>query len=364
MQTSPRMRITAFELLRAWSANDKRAVEEPGDFISQPRNRLQIYKLVNRQPLQAFAGLIRLLFREEIRYRDALWRGTVVGDGEDFEGIHDCAFLLYRLGTQADRDLIAEAGRLNQDVGTMEEYFEEFEDPDSRRSWELRRENAIDMRTSILASPYERVASEWPASGRHILAQFDDSSIVVYQAFRSTIADFAVAHQKFGGEFSLSRMSWIKPNFLWMMYRSGWATKESQERILAVRLQSEFFEKWLERAVLSAFDPQRYPSQDAWQRAVENSDVRLQWDPDHDPNGRPVARRALQLGLRGAALEEYAEAAIVSIEDITAFVKQQQVLLNEPRQSLYVPRERVYVPGKVAAANVMLTASGLPASTN
>ena len=32
------------------------------------------------------------------------------------------------------------------------------------------------------------------------------------------------------------------------------------------------------------------------------SEVRLQWDPDHDPHGRPLARRALQLGLRGEAL--------------------------------------------------------------
>ncbi|MFM7854759.1 MAG: DUF4291 family protein [Flammeovirgaceae bacterium] len=27
---------------------------------------------------------------------------------------------------------------------------------------------------------------------------------------------------------SLNRMTWMKPNFLWMMYRSGWATKHNQ----------------------------------------------------------------------------------------------------------------------------------------
>jgi hypothetical protein len=26
--------------------------------------------------------------------------------------------------------------------------------------------------------------------------------------------------------------------------------------------------------------------------------VRLQWDPDHHPNGSPLKRRAIQLGLR------------------------------------------------------------------
>jgi hypothetical protein len=357
MPTSPGKRITAFEVLRAWSANYKRAIDEIGDFIREPRNRLQIYKLVNRRPLQAFAELIRMMFREEMRFREALWQGTVDDDGDDFEGIHDCAFLLNRLGTHADRELIAEAGHLNQDVGAMDEYFSEFEDPNSQRDWELRHENAIDLRMNIRTAPYEHVATGWPDSGRHILAQYDDSTVVVYQAFRSTIADFAVEHQRFGGEFSLSRMSWIKPGFLWMMNRSGWATKEFQERILAIRLQSSFFEKLLERAVLSVFEPERYQSQDAWQRAVANSEVRLQWDPDHDPSGRPVARRALQLGLRGTALEQYADAAIISIEDITTFVKQQQALLNEPRKWLYVPHERVYVPGKAAAANVMLSDS-------
>ena len=84
---------------------------------------------------------------------------------------------------------------------------------------------------------YVDQARGWPQSGRHILAQFDADSIYVYQAYRPSIARFAVEHQKFGGEFSLNRMSWIKPNFLWMMYRAGWATKEGQEHILAVRLR-------------------------------------------------------------------------------------------------------------------------------
>ena len=42
-------------------------------------------------------------------------------------------------------------------------------------------------------------------------------------------------HGYFGGDhFSLNRMSWVKPNFLWMMYRSGWGQKEGQVVVLAV----------------------------------------------------------------------------------------------------------------------------------
>ena len=66
---------------------------------------------------------------------------------------------------------------------------------------------------------FQRYADQepgWPQSGRHIMAQFDADSIYVYQAYRSAIARFAIEHQRFGGEFSFNRMSWIKPNFLWM----------------------------------------------------------------------------------------------------------------------------------------------------
>ncbi len=88
---------------------------------------------------------------------------------------------------------------------------------------------------TLRGQPYAEQTQAWPSEGRHVLAQHDAETVVVYQAFRPSIAEFAVRAGRFGGEFSLTRMSWIKPNFLWMMYRSAWATKEGQERVLAVR---------------------------------------------------------------------------------------------------------------------------------
>jgi hypothetical protein len=67
--------------------------------------------------------------------------------------------------------------------------------------------------------PSNEQVRAWPESGRHILARYDDETIVVYQAYRAEIGRFAVENGCFGGEFKYSRMSWIKPNFLWMMYR-------------------------------------------------------------------------------------------------------------------------------------------------
>ena len=102
-------------------------------------------------------------------------------------------------------------------------------------------------------------------------------------------------------------MSWIKPNFLWMMYRSGWGTKEGQEITLALRLRRAFFDSLLGQAVPSTWDRERFASEAEWKRAVADSSVRLQWDPDHDPSGAKVERRALQLGLRGEVLEAFGQ---------------------------------------------------------
>lgn len=151
----------------------------------------------------------------------------------------------------------------------------------------------------MLTRPYLEQIADWPNGGRHILAQFDRDSICVYQAYRPSIAEYAVANQRFGGEFSYSRMSWIKPSFLWMMYRCGWASKEGQERVLAIRLQRSFFDELLGLAVASTYDPARYTSVRHWKQAVAESEVRLQWDPDHDPAGQPLERRAIQLGASG-----------------------------------------------------------------
>lgn len=67
---------------------------------------------------------------------------------------------------------------------------------------------------NLVTEPYPVQVARWPKSGRHILAQFDDDSVMVFQAYRTAIGQFAVKNGYFGGGFSLNRMSWIKSNFL------------------------------------------------------------------------------------------------------------------------------------------------------
>ncbi|HVK79732.1 MAG TPA: DUF4291 domain-containing protein [Verrucomicrobiae bacterium] len=187
----------------------------------------------------------------------------------------------------------------------------------------------------------------WPADGRHILAQYDDDTIIVYQAFNPNVADYAMKHGQFGGpHYSFSRMSWIKPNFLWMMYRCGWASKENQERVLGLRVSRPFFDAILEQAIVSSFDPLHFADQAEWKRAIETSNVRLQWDPDHDPGGAKQARRAIQLGLRGDIQRALATTELREVVDMTPFVIEQS---KAPLASLRTPRERPYWPASEAA---------------
>ena len=214
------------------------------------------------------------------------------------------------------------------------------------------------LASELACEPYNVQELRWPRKGRHILAHHDDDTIIVYQAFRSEIGNHAVRHQKFGDGFSLSRMSWVKPNFLWMMYRSGWATKENQEMVLALRLRRSFFDRILGLAIASSYDASVHPTEDAWRAAGATSDVRLQWDPDHEPMGSPVARRAIQLGLRGKVLGDYASNdmrntnnQLLEVIDMTAFVGQQKAALATAGVSaLTMPVERVYRPADAAIA--------------
>ena len=199
--------------------------------------------------------------------------------------------------------------------------------------------------------PYREQVKVWPKSGRHILAHYDDRSVVVYQAYRMSIGLYAVEHGRFGGEFSYSRMSWVKPNFLWMMYRCGWGTKENQEVTLALRLRREFFESLLAQAVPSTWDRDLFTTPEEWARAVARSSVRLQWDPDHHPSGAKLERRAIQLGLRGAVLEAFGQRELLEVIDLSEFVAGQRSRLSADGVSaLYTPRERVYVPADPAVA--------------
>ncbi|VXB80386.1 conserved hypothetical protein [Flavobacterium sp. 9AF] len=195
----------------------------------------------------------------------------------------------------------------------------------------------------IKLKKYKEQIIEWPKEGYHIMAQYDLEKIIVYQSYRNEIGHFAAKNQFFGGAFSLDRMTWIKPNFLWMMYRNGWGTKEGQEVVLAIYLKLEAFERYLKEAVYSSFNQVEGMSQESWKEAVKNSNVRLQGDPDHDPYGDKLDRRAIQIGLRNEHIRTFSKEDILLIEDISLFVAEQyEFVKNKELDQLVIPEERPF----------------------
>jgi len=134
---------------------------------------------------------------------------------------------------------------------------------------------------------------------RKIYALFDNDTIRVYQAYNTEIAEEALRLGTFGPHFSLTRMTWIKPSFLWMMYRCGWAEKENQERVLAIDIKREAFDEIVRKSVLSSYKADLGITEEQWKEEVKNSLVRCQWDPERDICGKPIGRRSIQLGIRG-----------------------------------------------------------------
>ena len=76
---------------------------------------------------------------------------------------------------------------------------------------------------------------------QRIYAHYDDQGIFVYQAYKPSIVKAALEKGTFGAGFNRERMTWIKPSFAWMLYRSGYATKTRQEAILKIKLTHEGF---------------------------------------------------------------------------------------------------------------------------
>jgi hypothetical protein len=147
---------------------------------------------------------------------------------------------------------------------------------------------------------------------REIRAQYDDDTITVYQAYSASIAKAAVKEQKLSAspDFSLQRMTWIKPSWAWMMYRSGYATKDArQSHILALKMKHKNFQELLSLAVVCGGGAL---SEEDRARAV-----RVQWDPERDPALGQLPYRSIQIGISRDISKKWSEEWIGSIEDVT-----------------------------------------------
>ncbi|GHJ25077.1 hypothetical protein TPA0909_66910 [Streptomyces albus] len=181
-----------------------------------------------------------------------------------------------------------------------------------------------------------------------IRALYTPTTVTVYQAYAPRLGLPAARDGRFPAAWKRDRMTWIKPSFLWMMYRCGWGTKPDQETMLAVEISREGFEWALRHACLTHYDAARHPDHATWRRRLRESPARVQWDPERDLHLRPLEHRSLQLGLAGEATRRYADEWTVSIADVTPLAHRVRVAVQEgdlAEARALLPEERPYPAG-------------------
>jgi hypothetical protein len=151
------------------------------------------------------------------------------------------------------------------------------------------------------------------------VGELDAEGVYVYQAFCDEIADWALENQRFGGsKFNPTRMTWIKPSFGWVLYRSGYGLKPGQNRVLKIKISHIALADLLRQC--KCVDTNKETRS---KRSSDDGIGRVQWDPERDmlsADGREprmmLRRRAIQIGLKGRLSEQYVN-SVISIQDVT-----------------------------------------------
>lgn len=182
-------------------------------------------------------------------------------------------------------------------------------------------------------------------STHEIRADYDRDTITVYQAYGAQIAQPALAAKTFVPPFSFTRMTWIKPSFLWLMERSGWGQKSNQEYILAIRIKRSAWENALNQAVLTSYKPRVYADKGDWADQFKQAKIHVQWDPERSLRGAKLEHRSIQVGVSRHVITEYVEDWIVEIKDYSPLVKKIHGFRKAgqwDKAKKILPKERIY----------------------
>lgn len=196
------------------------------------------------------------------------------------------------------------------------------------------------------------------SGGNEIRADFDDETIVVYQAYSPAIAEPALKAGRFVPPFSRGRMTWIKPSFLWLMHRSRWATKAGQERILAVRITRAGWEEALARAELTSPEPGIHRDHADWESRFSAAHVHVQWDPERSLRGAGLEQGSIQVGLGRHVIDRFVDEWIRELVDLTPRVRRIHALLGRGREAearRQLPHERLYPVPEALARRLLAT---------
>ncbi len=190
---------------------------------------------------------------------------------------------------------------------------------------------------------------------QEIRANFNGGTITVYQAYHKSIALSAIKNKRFEKPFSFQRMTWVKPSFLWMMERSGWATKKNQEFILGIKLNRSCWDRALSMGVLTHPDKNIYSNGTEWDEKFKQAKIHIQWDPERTLKGSKLNERTIQVGISRFLIEEFNQEWIRSIEDVTPLVKkiyQLKIKGKYKEAKRLLPVEKVYMLDDCVGRNV------------
>ncbi|GKT48117.1 uncharacterized protein ColSpa_08298 [Colletotrichum spaethianum] len=161
-----------------------------------------------------------------------------------------------------------------------------------------------------------------PIPFRQIRAHFDEETITVYQAYNSYIATAAVEAQRLDASpsFKLTRMTWIKPSWAWMLYRAAYSYKDpGQAHILALKMRHEDFIGLLRKGNLAHHGG----------GSKDSGGVRIQWDPERDVRLERLQHRSIQIGIPASICQDWVVRGIVGIENVTARARKLKRILEE-----------------------------------
>lgn len=190
-----------------------------------------------------------------------------------------------------------------------------------------------------------------------IRAHFDAQTITVYQAYSAAIALPALQAKRFVPPFSLQRMTWIKPSFLWLMERSNWGQKAGQEYTLAIRITRTGWEEALSQGVLTHYESSVHGSRSTYQRDFNAALVHVQWDPERSLRGADLGYNSIQVGISRHLIQRYVDEWVVDIEDYTPLVKKIHTLLKvgqADKAKKLLPGERPYPVSAPIARRLMI----------
>ncbi len=153
-----------------------------------------------------------------------------------------------------------------------------------------------------------------------VFADYDEEGVYVYQAFKPKIVAVAVELGTFGKGFGLDRITWIKPSLCWVLRRTKYGTKNRMQAVARIKISHEAFKEILNQSIETHWKEELFPREEDWQKAINQSDVIHQWDPERDIIGKRLNRQAIQIGIRGEVIKKYVSDFIIGVEDVSELV--------------------------------------------